>query len=432
MNLERSSEETTPITNLEFTNLVSPNSPIHKYVEPWMVYATQNGVEQELFLGAINSLTRDIIWTLKPRENTDFLVSSDREFYNTHWDYSIRALGYLINDKLSPEQRFEKAKIDFKNAAFATQSDNPIKNNSFSQARGLAYHWLASDQNLPDFVSTINIHGYQIVSDDLYEMKSRLEIESIDQLLKTKEQLSTPKLKQIEDQNVAQIRASYEQKFEELNRQQKALEDERTQAVAEIQKPRVEAEQKFNDRLSCYLTLNHRKGHLRLGGRPTYEEGVTFGFHQEDAQMLLRHALKRNLDPSIFLGHCETTRKLLEHHWGDECLKNNTRESLFGEYAKEKLPTLREIETQYLEGIKTFFPYFITHRGDPTPAIEKAKPYFEKAKQLWEQQNDPRLIKPFIRATSAFFDFLMTDEVRVFIPPTANKFRYEEYSFKEK
>lgn len=261
------------------------------------------------------------------------------------------------------------------------------------------------------------------------------KIQKFVELLALRDKLSAPEEIGMEKQLIGHIREEYELKIEPLSRQIESLKEEKDQKVEEVQRLRVETEEKLMNELGRIIHIGNPlvSDNFQQRLADEYVGNLTFGFRREDAVELLKTALENGVDIDLFLGFCEFSRRSLEYCWEKSGSYRLTRqkESLFPPADMETLPDLRRVDELFNPGLDILFSVFVNYArqiGD----INQAREFFIKTKEAWEKINDSRIDVEYSRALSCFLDFMSSAQVEIFEWPTEEKFRYDFYSIKLK
>lgn len=258
------------------------------------------------------------------------------------------------------------------------------------------------------------------------------KIQKFVELLALRDKLSAPEEIGMEKQLIGHIREEYKLKIEPLARRIESLKEEKDQKVEEVQRPRIETEEKLMNELGRIIHIGNPLASNDFEHRLTeeYVGNLTFGFRREDAVELLKTALGNRVDIDLFLEFCEFSRKTLEYCWEKSGDYNITRQkkSLFPPADILTGPDFRQVDEFYNQGMDILFDTFINQKGN----IMQARGLFFKAKEAWEEINDSRISVEHSRALSCFLDFMSSAWVEIFEWPTKEKFRYDFYSIKLK
>lgn len=392
--------------------VAEPNSTVNRWIDSTLDYAT--------------SIQVDPVWFLD-----ETLGMLEVSIYNRKYGFSSEELKLLTDPKRPPRYSWEFYELaieaisrDDRETALErlrqAEEDDRQDNN-----RQPLFRW--AQENLLSLLDSLNADPDTALY-DLDVMKFKLSQFRFRNLLATESYCHSEEYLALESGQVIKIKKECEEKTQPLKDQIKELENKRDVIIAEIQRPRSTSEKMLLDNLKANLKVGCDRS---FGSMDYWSPGTTFGFDEQDAILMLQFALEKEIDPAIFLSHCETTRKSLEYHWDTHRDTHRVTESLFTDSDKRKIPTLGDVDKIYNEGVELLFAPLASN-SNYINTIENTKEHFVKARELYESIDDPRISITYSQATSAFFEFMTTEKAIVFAVPTSRKFRYETRSFKEK
>ena len=415
-------------------NLVSPKSPLQRWIDPILGYAAIANVDRVWFLGETRRVIANSIDALRngfSEEELKLLSDPDKPPRH-HWEFYELAIEAISrNDRVHATDRLKLAE----DVARQGLAENPRQD---KQNEHLVYHW-SQKQSFP-ILDDLQTYELGEIEADLDQMRANLNQYRYRNLLQARVSLYTEEAQTQERQQIEQAEADYKRKSQPLLDELERLKKERDAGVTRAKEPRLQTERALLDALSAIITIGRhpeRKGRI-YDVHETYEPYVRFGFDEGDAISMLNYALERGVDPEVFLRHCETTRAAMEHTWGSNWNRKDIitedRGYLFPEHDKEEIPVLREVDEQYRKGLRVLIPPFLTLNVDheQARAIEQAGPHFTRAQKILDAVDDSRRSISYFLATSVFLEFMRSEQASVFAKPTARKYHFEEYSHKEK
>lgn len=416
----------------DLKNLVSPESPLQRWVDPILGYASIAKVDRAWFLEKTRRIIANSVYALRNgfAEEELRLLSDPSRLPKHHWEFYELAIEAISrNDKAQATDRLKLAE----EAARQELAENPRQD---KRDKHSVYRW--GQEQLFTMLDDIQKHELNDIETDLDQMRANLSKYRFRNLIQARASFHTDESQAQERHQIEQTEVSYKQKSQLLLEELERLKNERDAEISKAKEPRLQTEKALLDALKSIVTIGRHpeRKEQNYGRYETYEPDVRFGFNEDDAISMLNFPLERGVNPEVFLRHCETTRVAMEHTWGSNWNRKDIiaegRGYIFSDHDKEEIPALKEVDEQYRAGLRVLIPHFTALNADHRKVIPEAGLHFAKAQEVLDGMDDLRRSVSYFQATSVFFEFMRSEQASAFVEPTASKYYFEKYSYKER